>query len=57
MSCRSFSQLSFAQAFATGHARGGGFLEEIDKALDWSAFEVLLARIKPITLASDGRGR
>jgi hypothetical protein len=42
MSCRDFSQPSFAEAFVTGYTRGGGVLEDIDQAFDWSAFEVLL---------------
>ncbi len=45
MSRRNFSQPSFAEAFVTGYTHGGGFLEDIDKAFDWGAFEVLLAAI------------
>jgi transposase, IS5 family len=45
MTCRDFSQPSFAEALVTGYTHGGGFLEEIDKAFDWGGFEVLLAQI------------
>jgi IS5 family transposase len=45
MSRRDFSQPSFAEAFVTGYTHGGGFLEDIDKAFDWGAFEVLLAPV------------
>ena len=45
MTCRDFSQPSFAEAFVTGYFQGGGFLEVIDRAFDWGAFEVLLSAI------------
>lgn len=45
MSCRDFSQPSFAEAFVNGYTGGGGFLEDIDKTFEWGAFEVLLSAI------------
>jgi transposase, IS5 family len=45
MSCRDFTQPSFADVLVTGYTSGGGFLEDIDKAFDWGAFGVLLAPI------------
>jgi transposase, IS5 family len=45
MTCRDFSQPSFAEAFVVGYTHGGGFLQEIDQAFNWSAFGVLLAQI------------
>jgi transposase, IS5 family len=45
MSCRDFSQPSFAEAFVAGYTQGRGTLEAIDKAFDWGAFEVLLSPI------------
>jgi hypothetical protein len=37
-----FSQRSLADAFVKTYSRGGGFLEEIAKTFEWSAFDVLL---------------
>ena len=54
MSCRDFSQPSFAEAFVTGYTHGGGFLEEIDEAFDWGAFEVLLSPIHGSTKGAPG---
>ena len=45
MSCRDFSQPSFAEAFVAGCTQGRGNLEAIDKAFYWAAFEVLLSPI------------
>lgn len=45
MTCRDFSQPSFAEAFVAAYTQGGGFLQEIEKTFNWSAFEVLLAKI------------
>ena len=42
MSRRNFSQPSLADAFVKSYSRGGGFLEEIAKTFEWSAFDVLL---------------
>jgi len=44
MSRRNFSQPSLADAFVKAYSRGGGFLEEIAKTFEWSAFDVLLRR-------------
>jgi IS5 family transposase len=54
MSCRDFSQPSFAEAFVTGYTHGGGALEAIDKAFDWGAFEVLLSPIHGSTKGAPG---
>ena len=45
MSCRDLSQPSFVDALVSGYGKGGGFLDRIDDAFDWSAFEALLAPI------------
>ncbi len=45
MSRRDLSQPSFVDAMVSGCAKGGGFLDRIEKAFDWSAFEALLAPI------------
>jgi hypothetical protein len=45
------SQPSFVDAMVSGYGKVGGFLDRIDKAFDWPAFEALLARIH----ASDPR--
>ena len=42
MSRRNFSQPSLADAFVKAYSRGGGFLEEIAKTFELSAFDVLL---------------
>jgi IS5 family transposase len=54
MSCRDFSQPSFAEAFVTGYTQGGGVLEDIDQAFDWGAFEVLLAPVHGSTKGAPG---
>ncbi len=55
MSCRDFSQPSFAEAFVTGYTQGRGTLEAIDKAFDWGAFEVLLSSIHGSSKGAPGR--
>ncbi|HZZ22426.1 MAG TPA: IS5 family transposase, partial [Roseiarcus sp.] len=45
MSRRDLSQPSFADAMVSGYGKGGGFLDRIEKAFDWSAFEALLSSI------------
>jgi len=42
MSGRSFNQPSLTDAFVKAYSRAGGFLEEISKTFDWSAFDVIL---------------
>ncbi len=42
MSRRCFNQASLADAFVKAYSRAGGFLEEITKTFDWSAFDVIL---------------
>jgi transposase, IS5 family len=54
MSCRDFSQPSFAEAFVTSYTQGGGVLEDIDQAFDWGAFEVLLAPVHGSTKGAPG---
>jgi transposase, IS5 family len=54
MSCRDFSQPSFAEAFVSGYANGGGFLEDIDTTFEWGAFEVLLSAIHGSTRGAPG---
>jgi IS5 family transposase len=51
MSRRNFSQPSLADAFVKAYSRGGGFLEEIAKTFEWSAFDVLL---RPLHSSDDG---
>jgi hypothetical protein len=43
MSRRDLSQPSFVDATVSGYGRGGGFLDRIEQAFDWSAFEALPA--------------
>ena len=45
MSRRELSQPSFVDAMVSGCGKVGGFLDRIDKAFDWSAFEALLSPI------------
>jgi hypothetical protein len=51
MSRRDLSQASFVDAMVKGLGKRGGFLERIETALDWSAFERLL---KPIHASKRG---
>ena len=46
MSHCDFSKPSLTEKIVTGYTHGGGFLEEIDNAFDWRAFEVLLLSIR-----------
>ena len=45
MSRRDLSQPSFVDALVRGYGKSGGFLDRIDEAFDWSAFETLLSPI------------
>jgi hypothetical protein len=45
MSRRNLTQPSLADAMVSGYGKVGGFLERIEKAFDWSAFEALLALV------------
>jgi transposase, IS5 family len=45
MSRRDLSQASFVDAMVRGYGRSGGFLDRIEQAFDWAAFEVLLSAI------------
>src|SRR5271170_629607 len=54
MSCRDLSQPSFVDALVSGYGKGGGFLDRIDEAFDWTAFEALLAPIHASTRGAPG---
>ena len=54
MSRRDLSQPSFVDALVSGYGKGGGFLDRIDEAFDWSAFEALLAPIHASTRGAPG---
>jgi transposase, IS5 family len=54
MSRRDLSQPSFVDAMVSGCGKGGGFLDRIDKAFDWRAFEALLAPIHASTRGAPG---
>ena len=54
MSRRDLSQPSFADAMGSGLGKGGGFLDRIEQAFDWSAFEALLAPIHASTRGAPG---
>ena len=45
MSRRDLSQPSFVDAVVSGYGKGGGFLDRIERAFEWPAFEALLAPI------------
>ena len=45
MSRRCFAQPSLADAFVKAYSKGGGFLEDLLKTIEWSAFEVLFTPI------------
>lgn len=51
MSRRNFSQPSLADAFVKAYSRGGGFLADIAKTFEWSAFEAIL---RPLHASADG---
>ena len=51
MSRRCFNQPSLADAFVKAYSRAGGFLEEITKTFDWSAFDVIL---RPLHSSGEG---
>jgi hypothetical protein len=53
MSRRCFDQPSLADAFVKAYSKAGGFLEDLLKTIEWSAFDVLFAqlnnhRLKPV---------
>jgi transposase, IS5 family len=54
MSRRDLSQPSFVDAMVSGCGKGGGFLDRIDKAFDWRAFEAVLAPIHASTRGAPG---
>ena len=51
VTCR---QPSFVDAMVSGYGKVGGFLDRIDKAFDWPAFEALLAPIHASTRGAPG---
>jgi IS5 family transposase len=54
MSRRSFCQPSLADAFVKAYSKGGGFLEDLMKTIEWSAFEVLFSQINANTKGAPG---
>jgi hypothetical protein len=54
MSRRDLSQPSFVDATVSGYGRGGGFLDRIEQAFDWSAFEALPAPVHASTRGASG---
>ena len=54
MSRRDLSQPSFVDAMVSGCVRGGGFLDRLEKAFDWSAFDALLSPIHASTRGAPG---
>jgi transposase, IS5 family len=54
MSRRDLSQPSFVDAMMSGFGRTGGFLDRIERAFDWSAFEALQAPIHASTRGAPG---
>jgi hypothetical protein len=45
MTRRDLSQPSFVDAMVSGYGKVGGFLDRIEKALNWSSFEALFSPI------------
>ena len=54
MSRRDLSQPSFVEAMVSGCRKSGGFLDRIEQAFDWPAFEALLASIHASTRGAPG---
>jgi hypothetical protein len=54
MSRRDLSQPSFVDALVSGCGKSGGFLDRIEQAFDWPAFEALLAPIHASTRGAPG---
>jgi transposase, IS5 family len=54
MSFSDVSKYSLSETITTGYTGGGGFLEEINRALDWGAFEGLLAPMHRSTRGAPG---
>jgi transposase, IS5 family len=54
MSRRDLSQPSFVDAMVSGYGKSGGFLDRIEPAFDWLAFEALLAPIHASTRGAPG---
>src|SRR3984957_5872367 len=54
MSRRDLSQPSFVDAMVSGYGRVGGFLDRLEKAFDWAAFEDLLSPIHGSAMGAPG---
>ena len=54
MSHRDLSQPSFVDAMVSGYGKVGGFLDQIEKGFDWSAFEDLLSPIHGSAMGAPG---
>lgn len=54
MSRRDLNQPSLADAFVKAYSKGGGFLEDVAKVIDWAAIDVLFAKINAKTLGAPG---
>jgi IS5 family transposase len=54
MSHKNFAQPSFADAFVKVCSKGGGFLDDLLKTFDWSAFASLLSNINGETKGAPG---
>lgn len=54
MTRRCFDQPSLADAFVKAYSKGGGFLEDIAKTIDWSAIDVLFSQINAKALGAPG---
>lgn len=54
MSHKNFAQPSLADALVKAYSKGGGFLEDIVKTFDWSAFASLLSNINGETRGAPG---
>ena len=54
MSRRCFAQSSFADAFVKAYSKAGGFLEDLQQTIEWSAFDVLFAQINANTKGAPG---
>jgi hypothetical protein len=54
MTRRCFAQSSLADAFVRAYSTPGGFLEDLLKTIEWSAFDVLFAQINANTKGAPG---
>jgi hypothetical protein len=54
MSRRDLSQHSLVDAMVSGYRKVGGFLDRIEQAFNWAAFEALLSPIHALTRGAPG---